>query len=150
MPNSQRLSRGSETCRLEWRPSRAFVAVQMSLGVLGACSALASEMPRTAAWLIAAAAMVYAALLSDRHLRLGRVPVIWNGRSGTATIDGVATDGASLQWRGPIAFLHWRDGARYRRCLAFWPDVLDPKTRRELRLAAGPPATSRRGPSMAP
>ena len=150
MPNSQRLSHGSETCRLEWRPSRAFVAAQMSLGVLGACSVLASEMPRTAAWLIAAAAMVYAALLSDRHLRLGRVPVVWNGRLGTATIDGVATGEASLQWRGPIAFLHWRDGARRRRCLAFWPDALDRKARRELRLAAGPTAASRTGPSMAP
>jgi toxin CptA len=150
MPNSQRLSHGSETCRLEWRPSRAFVAVQMSLGVLGACSVLASEMPRTAAWLLAAAAMVYAALLSERHLRLGKLPVVWNGRSGTATIDGLATDGASLQWRGPIAFLHWRDGARRRRCLAFWPDALDPKARRELLLAAGPPAASPRGASMAP
>jgi len=150
MPNSQRLSCGSETCRLEWRPSRVLVAVQMSLGVLGACSVLTSEMPWTAAWLIAAAAVVYAALLSVRHLRLARVPVIWNGGSGTATIDGIAAGEAWMQWRGPIAFLRWRDGTRRRRCLAFWPDVLDPKRRRELRLAAGPPAASRSGPSMAP
>lgn len=150
MPNSQRLSHGSETCRLEWRPSRTFAALQMGLGLLGACSVLASEMPRAAAWLIAAAAIVYAVLLSDRHLRLESVPVVWNGRTGTATIDGVETGEASLQWRGPIAFLHWRDGARRRRCLAFWAHILDPKARRELRLAAGPAAASRRESSMAP
>lgn len=150
MPNSQRWSHESETCRLEWVPSRLLVAILAGLGALGACSALASELPRGAAWLLAAAAVAYAALLCARHLRTTGVAVTWNGRTGTATIDGVAAQEASLRWRGPIAFLHWRDGARRRRCLVFWPDVLDPGRRRELRLATGPAHASPRSPSMAP
>ena len=150
MPNSQRWSCASETCRLEWRPSRLLVAILAGLGVLGACSVLASELPRVAAWMLAAAAVVYAALLCARHLRTKGVSVTWNGRAGTATIDGAAAEEASLRWRGPIAFLHWREGGRRRRCLAFWPDVLDPGRRRELRLATGPGDASPRGPSMAP
>ena len=39
-----------------------------------------------------------------------------------------------VAWRGALAFLSWQDGAGRDRRLALWPDVLDPATRRELRL----------------
>jgi toxin CptA len=51
-------------------------------------------------------------------------------------VAGERTDAAELRWRGPLAFLAWRD--RDRRChrLAWWPDMLSAAGRRELRLAA--------------
>ena len=59
MRNSPRWSNGSVNCRLEWRPSRLLQAVLILLGVLGAVSVLASEMPRSWAWPIAVAALAW-------------------------------------------------------------------------------------------
>ena len=71
MRNSPRWSNGSVNCRLEWRPSRLLQAVLILLGVLGAVSVLASELPRPWAWPVAVAALAWggssivAGVLSD-------------------------------------------------------------------------------------
>jgi toxin CptA len=55
-----------------------------------------------------------------------------------------------LQWRGPLAFLRWRDSDGRMHRLAWWPDVLPVAARRELRLAALDGAGAVPAASMAP
>src|SRR5690606_31367377 len=118
----------------EWRPSRLLAAILVMLGLLAAGAVLASEMPRPAAWCVAAAALTHALRSAARERASAPVRVTWGGRVGTVRIDGVAVEAVELGWRGPLAFLRWREGGRWRR-LAFWPDVLDASQRRSLRLA---------------
>ena len=146
MPESPNSSHASAACRpraegaagrIEWRPSRLLAAFLALLGALAAGAVLASEMPRMAAWCLAAAALVHGLRLAMRERARAPVGVAWGGRAGTVSVDGVPVQGAQLHWRGPLAFLRWRDAEGWRR-LAFWPDVLDASQRRTLRLAAGP------------
>lgn len=150
MSKSHRSSHASERCRLEWRPSRLLAAWLLVMGVLAAIAVLASDMPRGAAWLIALAALLHAWQLAARER--GRAPVAldWDGRAGVVRIDGVAVDGARLRWRGPLAFLSWRDAHGRTRHLAWWPDTLPAACRRELRLAAGGGDVSPGRGAMAP
>lgn len=159
MSNLQRSSHVSATCqsptesfggRLEWRPSRLLVAAMLALGALGAAAVLASEMPRAPAWLLAGASLVHGVRRAAELRRLAPVSVFCDARTGTVAIDGVPVADPGWHWRGPVAFLRWRDRDGRRRMLAFWPDVLDASRRRELRLAAGSAAASRSQPSMAP
>ncbi|WP_240906136.1 hypothetical protein [Thermomonas sp. HDW16] len=60
--------------------------------------------------------------------------VIPAGR-GTATCDGERIDDLQLGWRGPLAFLRWRDGEGRRQRASLWPDRLPAGMRRELRIA---------------
>ena len=64
--------------------------------------------------------------------------------AGRALLDGVPLADAALAWRGPLAFLRWRDAAGRRGRLAWWPDTLPPAERRVLKL------WSPDGPGMAP
>ncbi|MEO5828812.1 MAG: hypothetical protein ABIQ48_09515 [Luteimonas sp.] len=59
------------------------------------------------------------------------------GANGNATLDGRALAAATLQWRGPLLFLHWRGPGGQGGHLVWWPDTLAPVQRRELRIAAG-------------
>ncbi len=122
---------------LEWRPSRLLAALLILLGLLAACAVLASEMPRAAAWCVAAAAWLHA--LRGAALECGKAPVrvLWDGNAGVVSVDGTRVTDAELHWRGPLAFLRWRDAQRRVHRLDFWPDVLDAQQRRALRLAAG-------------
>jgi toxin CptA len=69
---------------------------------------------------------------------------------GQATVDGQIVDGLRVDWRGPLAFVAWRDaeGRVVRRSL--WPDTLSAARRRELRLAVRPGGDGQSPPSMAP
>ena len=119
------------------------------LGALAAFSVLMSEMPRMVAWPLAMGAAAYG-------IRLGRVErwqpkqqLVW--ASGRApTIDGLELADVELHWRGPLAFLRWRDAEGRLRRLAWWPDVLTVAERRELRLAALDAADAAPAGSMAP
>ena len=71
-------------------------------------------------------------------------------RARFVRVDGEPMHEAHLQWRGPLAFLAWRDAAGRHGHLAWWPDTLDTGARRELRLAAEGLAVSARGAAMAP
>ena len=157
MPNSIRSSGASARsrpasvveARVEWRPSRWVLAVLPALGALASCSLLASELPGAIAWPAAVATLAWAGWRARREA--GRRGESFVFRSGAPVlVDGVAVDDLVLQWRGPLAFAHWRDGEGRVRRRSWWPDTLPPARRRELRLAAPAGETARGGASMAP
>ena len=157
MPNSTRSSSASARsrpastveARVEWRPSRWVLAALLSLGVLAACSLLASEMPAPVAWPAALAALAWATWCARREARRPAQSFVFRG-GAPVLVDGVAAGGLVLQWRGPLAFAHWRDGDGRIRRRSWWPDTLPPARRRELRLAAPAGEAARGGASMAP
>lgn len=149
MPTSPPSSSASATCRCDWRPSRQLTVALRLLGALAALSVLASEMPRPVAWPLAAAALGWGIWSAWRYRRAAPRRLCWvAGRA--PEIDGIAVTGAVLHWRGPLAFLRWRDADGRTRRLAWWPDTLPAAARRELRLAAVVTADTPATPSMAP
>lgn len=150
MPHSQRWSNGSVNCRLEWRPSRLLQGLLVALAAAAAFSVLVSEMPRMAAWPLAVLALAHGIWLARREGRKPRRALWFPGDGRAATVDGQRVEEAQVTWRGPLAFVRWRVGAGRWQRLAWWPDTLPARTRRELRLAAGQGDASRQGPRMAP
>lgn len=151
-PNSSRASAVSppaedaSVARVEWRPSPMFAAGLAALGVLAGCAVLASEIPRGAAWCLALAAALHGARLAARERARPVATLLWDGHAGVVRLDGIATSGATLTWRGPLAFVRCRDARGRMRRLAFWPDTLDARGRRALRLAAGGGGSRAPGP----
>ncbi len=117
-------------------------------GPLGAVSLLASDLPAAIAWPGAVVAMALAWRAACREAARPAVTVTFPPDAPPA-LDGGRLAHARLQWRGPLAFLQWREGRRLR-ALSWWPDTLPPDARRELRLAFGGPATAPDGGSVAP
>lgn len=149
MPTSQRSSRASAPCRLEWRPSRLLAAALALLGVLAALALIGSEIPLPLSMPLALLAVGEGMRLARREcLRPKRLLAI--GGDGTATLDGQAITGLSVEWRGSLAFMRFVDTAGRPRRLAWWPDTLPAPSRRELRLAAPVKAAALPPPSMAP
>lgn len=66
------------------------------------------------------------------------------------SIDDALVDDFTVQWRGALAFLRWRDAAGRRHARSLWPDTLSPRLRRELRLAISESNAGRGRDSMAP
>ena len=147
--NSTPSSGGSAPCRIDWRPSRWLPAALLALSMLAPVAVLASELPRGAAWLIAAAALVHGLQQAGQAWRCPAHQLVFDAE-GRLHVDGVAAADYALQWRGPLAFLAWHDAGGHRHGLAWWPDTLPPPRRRELRLAADRRPAARAGPSMAP
>jgi toxin CptA len=54
-----------------------------------------------------------------------------------------------VRWRGPLAFLRWRDPDGRARRLVFWPDTLPAAARGELKLALQQREAAGGGASMA-
>ena len=133
---------------IEWRPSRWVVGTLWCFGPLGAASLLASDLPGAIAWPAAVVAVVSAWRAAGREGARPAVIVAFPPNA-PPTVGGQRLANARLQWRGPLAFLQWRDGRRLRG-LSWWPDTLPPAARRELRLASGRPVTARDGGSVAP
>lgn len=150
MSKSHRSSHASEICRLEWRPSRLLGAALVLIGLLAAFAVLASEMPRNAAWPVALAAVLQGCWLARREQGRAAIAVAWDGHAGVVSIDGRAVADARLRWRGPLAFLRYRDEGGSARRLAWWPDTLPARQRRELRLAAGNAEAAPAATSVAP
>lgn len=144
-----RSSNASAPCRFEWRPSRWVTAALCALAVLAPLSIGASNLPAIVAWPLAILAAGWAAGSAWRHARTAPLPIVVPAE-GDVTVAGQVVDGFDVRWRGALAFLSWRDGAGQYRRLALWPDVLDPATRRELRLVAAARAAVRIGGPVAP
>ncbi|HET8818759.1 MAG TPA: hypothetical protein VFM73_04380 [Xanthomonadaceae bacterium] len=119
-----------------------------SLGPLGAASLLACDIPAAVAWPAAALAVVMGWRAARIEARRPPVTVSFPV-DAPPVVDGRHLVHARLQWRGPLAFLQWREGRRLRG-LSWWPDTLPPAARRELRLATGGPLTAHDGGSVAP
>lgn len=151
MRTSPHWSNGSVTCRLEWRPSRLLQALLVLLGALAAVSVLASGVPRLAAWPVAAAALAYGVWRARSEGRKPRRVFWFPGNGRPPSLDGVPVHDARLDWRGPLAFLRWRERPRgpWRRA-AWWPDTLAAAERRELRLAGDRHDAGRARARMAP
>lgn len=150
MPDSGRSSSASSRCRIEWRPSRTLCAGLLVFSVLAAFAVLASEMPRVAAWPLALLAAAHGAGLAWRQMRQPRRWFEFAGQDRPVRMDDRQVRDASVTWRGPLAFVRWRDPAGRARHLAWWPDTLGRSARRELRLAAPLRRAARRTDSVAP
>ena len=149
MSNSMRSSNACAPCRLEWRSSRWVVGSLLILGVIGALSAWASEVPRAMAGALAAASVSYGAWLARRESRRLPRKLVWP-IGGNPILDDVELRDVHLQRRGPLAFLQWRrDDGRIER-LSWWPDTLSAHERRELTLAAAGAAGAPKPATMAP
>lgn len=133
MSKSRRWSNRSPVCRIDLRPSRVLAACLAALGALGTISWWMSEATTSLAvggsalWLVAAIA--YAVREMRRPARSLAI-----GADG-AEVDERRVDDFTVDWRGPIFVLEWREAGRHVRWLGF-PDVLDATARRELRLWA--------------
>ena len=149
MPNSRNWSTASAPCRLEWRPSRLLASALRVLGVLAGVALLACELPLMWSVPAAAPALVEGERLARRHLRQPvRQLVLVEGTA--PRLDDEPLADARLHWRGTLAFLSFRDGYGALRRLSWWPDTLDARARRELRLAWAVQAGARASRSMAP
>jgi toxin CptA len=126
------------------------VAVLRMLGVLAAIAVIASELPWMAAVALASVALVYGEWLARRESRRAVSEIVIPPNEAAATINGSPMQDLHVQWRGPLAFLHWRDEEGRRRYLQGWPDNLPEAARRELRLATGARAPAHSPRSVAP
>lgn len=158
MPNSPDLSIASAPYlppfeafggRLQWRPSRRLSTALAVMGLLAGVSVFVSEMPPVGSVPLALLAVVEG--MRQARCELSR-SVRWlvAGAGVGATIDGRPVSELTVQWRGPLAFVRYRDADRRWRRLAWWPDTLDSRGRRELRLAVPVQATAQPATSMAP
>lgn len=144
-----RSSNASAPCRIDWRPSRWVTAALWSLAVLAPLSLGASDLPGVLAWPLALCTAGGAAWSALRHRRTAPLSIVVPAE-GEVTVAGQAVEDFVVTWRGALAFLSWRDGAGRVRRLALWPDVLDPATRRELRLVMAARAAVRIAGPVAP
>ena len=140
--------RRSSPSSLEWRPSRLQAAAQLAVLLATPWLLRATELPPRLlmpavllAWGIGVAELVW-------RQRRPRVQVLLPASPEPLQVAGQDVEAPQLVVRGPWLLLLWREDRRRR--LLFWPDVLDPGQRRELRLAVAARAVSRRPRTMAP
>src|SRR5690606_26636379 len=93
--------------QIVWRPSAWVIGALWSFGPLGAISLLASDLPALAAWPAALLVMVLAIRAANREAARPPRLIAWPTH-GPPTVDGQPLHDARLQWRGPLAFLQWR------------------------------------------
>ena len=150
MPKSRNWSPTSAPCHLEWRPSRLLTAALLMLGLLAAVAVLAAEVPAVIAWPAAVAAVGYGHWLARRELHRPSRALAIPARDGAVLIDGEPAGDFAVRWRGPLAFVQWRDPRGRRERIQFWPDTLAAPVCRELRLAMIGRAPALAAGSMAP
>jgi toxin CptA len=108
-----------------------------------------SEMPRPFAGPLSLIALMHGSWIALTESRRTSRQLLWP-IEGPPQLDGVDLLGADLSWRGPLAFLRWRDASGQRGRLAWWPDTLPRYLRREWKLADAARAGTRAAVSMAP
>ncbi len=149
MSKSRRLSIRSAPCRIEWHPSRWVGAMLWSLAWLAPLSLLMSDLPRAWAWPLAWGAASLGVFEAVRHRTGPPCALVIPVGHGQPTCAGQPMQSLKISWRGPLAFLRWRDPCGRIRRLSFWPDTLPTVSRRELRLAAMRIESARVSASMA-
>ncbi|MGN6151821.1 MAG: hypothetical protein ACTHOH_07400 [Lysobacteraceae bacterium] len=144
-----RSSNASAPSRFELRPSRWAIGGVLALSVLAPLAVLASEMPRVFAWPLALLACAVGVWSARTEARRPVCRLVVDG-DGQTTVDGVVVTDLCVDWRGPLAFVAWRDASDRIARGSFWPDTLDAGGRRELRLAVDRIDAVRRAGRMAP
>lgn len=135
MANSRRSSNASVPCRIEWRPSRWLGAMLWSLAFLAPFSLIATDLPPSVAWPLALVAGAWAVLDARRYRAIAARRLTIPAGRAEASCDGERIGALRVGWRGPLAFLCWRDAQGRRHRVSFWPDTLPAGMRRELRIA---------------
>ncbi|MGV8922137.1 MAG: hypothetical protein ACOH1L_02160 [Thermomonas sp.] len=120
-----------------------------SLAWLAPLSLLMSDLSRTWAWPLAIVVAALGVFEAVRHRARRPCTLVIPIGHGQPTCDGLPMLALKIEWRGPLAFLHWRDPHGRTKRLAFWPDTLPSASRRELRLAAMRIEPARLATSMA-
>ena len=120
-----------------------------SLVLLAPLSLLASDLPRGWAWPLALLALAWAAVDANRYCQQARLALLIPAGRGQARCNGESIDALRVDWRGPLAFLSWRVAGGSVQRASFWPDTLDSRQRRELRLAVMRTDSARDMASMA-
>jgi toxin CptA len=125
------------------------IGAMLMLAALAPVAVLASEIPRWAAWPLAICAAACGAYLAMREARQPVWPVVIDGE-GATTIGGEPVGALRVDWRGPLAFVVWRDAKGRPVSRSLWPDTLTAAQRRELRLAVRTGSDGQVPPSMSP
>lgn len=124
----------------------------MALGVLGALGAfcvLACDLPAALAWPAALLVAAGAGIQLRRYRRCPACVLEIVPGAGGGRCDGRPLRALQVRWRGPLAFIGWRQMDGRSAWRLFWPDQLAPAQRRELTLALRRPAAAASAPSMA-
>lgn len=119
------------------------------LGILAGLSLIASDLPAAARWPLACLAAGYGAWLARAELRKPHRELVIDAQGAQTSVDGESASDFSVDWRGPLAFVRWRDTQDRRQRLVWWPDTLPVASRRELRLAVPAALPARHTGSMA-
>ena len=127
-------SSASSPFRLELRVSRWLQVALLALSLLAAFALALSEAPALVSWPLGVAAVGYG-LWMIRRERLRPAHELLLPGDGPAQVAGAPVDDFRVEWRGPLAFLSWRDARGHVHRHVLWPDTLPPARRRELRLA---------------
>jgi len=149
MSKSRRSSIAYVPCRLEWRPSRQVGAALWFLTLLAPFCLLASDLPRGWAWPLAAIAGLVGIRDAVRYRHQSPRQVVIPAGRGAASCDAERIECLGVHWRGPLAFVHWRDGDGRNRRVVFAPDTLAAPARRELKLAMQRREAAAGSPSVA-
>lgn len=142
-------SNGSAPSRLEWRPSRLRALAEAGALVAAPWLMAASDLP--VRWQAPVVLLAWLAGIASLWRELRRPSrLLWlQAPPRPLLLDGVELEAPSLHVRGPWLQLRWQ-GPGGGGHLLFWPDTLDGRQRRELRLAVRSRAVSRQPPSVAP
>ena len=134
MSKSRRSSTTSVPCRLEWRPSRQVGAALWFLALLAPFCVLASDLPRAWAWPLALVAGLVGIRDAWRYRHQPIRQLLIPAGRGAPTCGAERIECLLVHWRGPLAFLRWRDGDGRNRRVVFAADTLPAPARRELKL----------------
>ena len=120
-----------------------------SLALLAPFSLLMSDLQLASAWPLAFCAAALCVFEAVRHRAQQPCALVIPIGDGQPTCDGQRMQSLKIEWRGPLAFLRWRDPQGRTQRLVFWPDTLPTASRRELRLAVMRIGPARGTPSVA-
>lgn len=151
MPSLPDWSSTSGSCRPEvfrWRPSRQQGCTTALLAAAAVAALLLSGLPPATA--IPAAIALLARAIAVLRREACRDAVLVELSADTVSVDGAEVASLSVAWRGPLAFMRWREPSGRTRRLVWWPDVLSTEARRRLRLATGRESSSPLVASVAP
>jgi toxin CptA len=123
-------------------------------GLLSSLAIISLWLSELAGWLALAGSILVAGwglarIRAERCSEAFEVVIPWDAVR-PVVVAGAAVEAFELEWRGPLALLRWKVPGQGRDARLWWPDLLPPPARRELRLAASARAISSNASQMAP